>query len=469
MTNLLCCNGTPYSKIQATQSQKLTPSDLNRPLWTTPFILLGTLVIGGVLAGCSTGIGLAPNSDSSGERDPLSAESRSSSDSQSRSGSGRYVLGTGSGDSERIATDRALESAVEQAVGVWLASETELDEGILRERILTYAAGYVSGYDVIASEQNGEDSWSVKIGANVEQRQLRQSLDRVFPSSELLVSGLTEDWRAQAITKERMEKQGAEFVREVLKGLDETLFQVKLVGEPEIVDPGQVRGEIPRDGFAMLRCKFELSLDSDKYRHRILEPLKAVLAEYLVPSSPFQLPYENEFVYGGGAYEMDVGLGDSAGNHLYIFDKFTGNGRNGNYDVLDYNLPARFLEALDDSEFPDDVVRPGGYDKLGARIRVVSGDGVVLAEVNSTLGSGAYGGRFSQFPFLLRAETYRNSNKYRAFMSGDGFLMQYSDTFDAGLYSTHGLGFAWTFEYETQALLDIDRFQAQAILLPARQ
>jgi hypothetical protein len=449
-----------------------------------PLVVMCMAVLVGALTSCSAGHGIVRDSVGAGPSDSLDVQGGTSRDSGPKKPSARYVIGTGGGGNERVAIDRALESAVERAVGVWLASETELNQDLLNERILTYSAGYVSKYDLIASKQTEAGDWSVTIGALVEQRDLRQSLDEVFPNSELLVSSLTEGWRAHAITKERMEKQGVEFVREVLRDLDASYYEVTLIGEPRIVQPDPARGEVSRDGYAIFSCAFEFGLDSDRYRSQILMPLKAILAEYLTPESPVEtikfdggdvtfVGYERTREFPDAAYLYQPT--SATGHHLIIPDGVSrvtvGGTEYSTQRILDYELPSRFLAALDESEFPKNGMRPGTdtfvpVTFVGVNIQALAVDGEVLKELNSIVGLGSP--FLDWFPFLLQKSEMQYTNTFYYDLSGGELLLSSrgSDLTSMETITAQRIRGEWRFEFDIDEILEIDAFRAQAVQLP---
>lgn len=75
---------------------------------------------------------------------------------------------TGVGATEAEATNDALRSAVEQAVGVLVDSETIVEKNmVLRDKIYANSKGFINRYQVAGTQQNA-DGWQVTINAEVD-------------------------------------------------------------------------------------------------------------------------------------------------------------------------------------------------------------------------------------------------------------------------------------------------------------
>lgn len=87
-----------------------------------------------------------------------------------------YVEVTADGASLEEARQQAFRMAVEQAVGVIVSSETEMDnQRIQRDEIITYASGYVSEYKLVDQMQRSNRIW-VKMQVWVSSNHLRDRL-----------------------------------------------------------------------------------------------------------------------------------------------------------------------------------------------------------------------------------------------------------------------------------------------------
>ena len=78
---------------------------------------------------------------------------------------GTETTATGEGRSKDDAIQVALRRAVEQGVGVFIKSKTEVENfQVIEDKVFSRAKGYVSKYDVIKSTKENEE-WSVTIKA----------------------------------------------------------------------------------------------------------------------------------------------------------------------------------------------------------------------------------------------------------------------------------------------------------------
>lgn len=80
----------------------------------------------------------------------------------------KNITVTGRGVTEAEATNDALRNAVENAVGILLDSETIVEQNVvLKDKIYTNSKGFVTHYQVVASQQN-VDGWCVTVNADVD-------------------------------------------------------------------------------------------------------------------------------------------------------------------------------------------------------------------------------------------------------------------------------------------------------------
>ncbi len=78
------------------------------------------------------------------------------------------VTGEGYGSTKTIALAAAKRSAVEQGVGVVIASETLVENfAVVNDRILSKASGFIKNYEEIFSKEESPGVWTVRISAVV--------------------------------------------------------------------------------------------------------------------------------------------------------------------------------------------------------------------------------------------------------------------------------------------------------------
>jgi hypothetical protein len=89
------------------------------------------------------------------------------------------VVATGFGKSEDEAKLNAFAAAIEEAIGVFVASEILIENGkMVREFVQTDAQGFIESYSVISSGKEG-DSYAVTIRAKVSQKKLQAVAEEI--------------------------------------------------------------------------------------------------------------------------------------------------------------------------------------------------------------------------------------------------------------------------------------------------
>lgn len=85
----------------------------------------------------------------------------------------------GIGRTKDEAVQKAIRLAVEQALGAYLTSDTEVQQGQVNyDRIVSSSAGYVRSYRVLAEFQDPiDETYKVKLQADVDEHKLKSTLD----------------------------------------------------------------------------------------------------------------------------------------------------------------------------------------------------------------------------------------------------------------------------------------------------
>lgn len=103
---------------------------------------------------------------------------------------GEAAIGSDPARAREEAVAQANRLAVEQAMGVYVVSETEIrDMVVVRDSILTKASGYISGYKIL-SESKANGIYKVKVQANVSVAPLVDQLAKL---------GLLRDWTVAVV------------------------------------------------------------------------------------------------------------------------------------------------------------------------------------------------------------------------------------------------------------------------------
>lgn len=162
-----------------------------------------------------------------------------------------YIQVAGEGTTTEEARKVAFRIAVEQAIGSLMASETEVQNGrIVREEIISYAAGYVDRFEVLTQEPSAV---GVRITMKVWVRRSALSnrlLNRSERSGE--VDGPRASVQLSSINHERA--TGDRLVQNVLNDFPKRAFDIELKNT-------QVKYTSNRQG--MLEVPFKLSWNKD--------------------------------------------------------------------------------------------------------------------------------------------------------------------------------------------------------------
>jgi hypothetical protein len=135
------------------------------------------------------------------------------------------IKASGSGKNEDDATKRALQSAVEQAIGLLMYSKRTIeDEEIALEKIDFLSNGFVKSYKKLTSKKEG-DQWEVSIDAIVQNGAVADFLRTEGIESKV---DLQNKW-AQLTTGLNAKKQAIDLYEAKIQEIKSRLFSAKLV------------------------------------------------------------------------------------------------------------------------------------------------------------------------------------------------------------------------------------------------
>jgi hypothetical protein len=166
----------------------------------------------------------------------------------------------GLGKDAQSAEKNALYSAVEQAVGSYLDSETVIkNEELIHERLLTVAQGFVQKYEVLVpakERKDGSGIWDVQIRAEVRKSEVGAAL-RAAGLMQIAADG-TAAWAAQ-ITKLKSREDAMALLEKVIPKIPRNLVRCSLVQK----GPGIRTSEDPQTGdiLAVVSVGMEINLD----------------------------------------------------------------------------------------------------------------------------------------------------------------------------------------------------------------
>lgn len=140
------------------------------------------------------------------------------------------------------AIDDALRRAVEQAVGTMISSDTMTNNfQVVHDKILAQTSGYVKNYQIIKEERVGQE-FRVTIMADVGRENLQRTLEALG-----LLHELKEKPKVMVIIEEQV---GGLFGTTEWRNVgqaESTIMERLLAAGFNVVDPGTVRANIPRD------------------------------------------------------------------------------------------------------------------------------------------------------------------------------------------------------------------------------
>ena len=137
-----------------------------------------------------------------------------------------YIEVEGHGATPTQARDNGFRLAVEQALGTLISSETEVQNGrMVRDEIISYAAGYVDRFDIVATESTAQDQTQVRMKVWVARSALSDRLlNRSVKSGE--VDGARATVQLQTLNEERI--TGDRLLQQVLNDFPRRAFDIEL-------------------------------------------------------------------------------------------------------------------------------------------------------------------------------------------------------------------------------------------------
>jgi hypothetical protein len=232
------------------------------------------------------------------------------------------VKATGVGVTFEQAEKAALVNAVQQAVGLFLDSETLVkDEQVIYDKILSVSDGFISKMEVVVAPRKrpGDGLFETTINATVEKDKVGSELRK----ERILVSKTDgQNAWAEAATRIKDAQDGVAMLEKHLPEMQTRLLSARLVNSKDAASAGTVQPEVrpdPSTGMAICAWNIEVSYDREAYYQQALPLLQkcfAALAErreddfvlHCVLAPPNQSePVKSAFVntpwrlYGNGA------------------------------------------------------------------------------------------------------------------------------------------------------------------------
>ncbi len=98
----------------------------------------------------------------------------------------RTVTAIGEGQTRQIAINNAIRSAVEEALGTYITSHTNVSQGkLIYDRITSASAGYVKSYNVIAEGRDPvTNTYKVKLSVVIDDIKLKSAIDEFMKNPQ---------------------------------------------------------------------------------------------------------------------------------------------------------------------------------------------------------------------------------------------------------------------------------------------
>ena len=256
------------------------------------------------------------------------------------------VVATGAGSSPEEALQNAYSAAIEQAVGVLVDAETQVEnDQIIREKILTFSRGFVQKYDEVKRWDKGGVHF-VRIRAKVSASKLAERLH----ASNIAMRQLSGDLLYHQLVHDATSEGNAIEIAFQDYRMDKVI-KVELLGDPEVIDKDQTRAE--------LKAKVRLSPDIAAWA-KLRQTLVPLLGKLAVRRATFGVEC-SEYSFSRGKtywsrgnpaypyYEIPK-LGEEA-SLLHVFNRVSPSGRQAWFDAfLVRNAVFREINLICDRE-----------------------------------------------------------------------------------------------------------------------
>ncbi len=221
----------------------------------------------------------------------------------------RIVLAEGAGVSREEALKDAFRSAVQQVVKTMVTTETITDSGkLIKNEVLTAAAGMVDGYTELASENKG-GVWRLRISARVVDQKLSARLETAkIPLKKAGIDG--QGLFATAVSEQEAGRNAARFLERGLKGYPWACCQVETVSYEEVAAKR-------KDDAMTLSFKLKHSIDHKAYA-KVAGWLAETLPHLAVrPPAPLSIRY----LRGLGERRNQLNPTDAASTWCHVNEK----------------------------------------------------------------------------------------------------------------------------------------------------
>lgn len=175
------------------------------------------------------------------------------------------VVAEGAGLDAESAMNSAYRAAVQQAVGMYIDSETLVrNNDLIRDEILTHSRGLIDSVDIISSSEEG-GLHRVQIRAQVLQQPLENRIEPILSdSTSIRIDGAS---RLAAAASAEQQQQDAETLwNEALEQLQQARwFDFRIEGEPRVVDSNDA-----------IEVDVRVDFNFEDYKKSIKRPLEII-------------------------------------------------------------------------------------------------------------------------------------------------------------------------------------------------
>ena len=191
------------------------------------------------------------------------------------------VLAEGKGTNERSAVEDAFRNAIEQSIGVYVDSETRMEnDKIIKDNILTASKGYIEKY-MLLSIENQDGLTTVEIKAIVKMQDVRNKLETLNIAT--LDVQETKNIYARLSTKKARMEDAEKILRKEFEDFYSTESILDML-DIQLISYKIHEDKATRDNMVPIEINFATSINIHNYNEKI-KMLEQVIKNFAVSAS----------------------------------------------------------------------------------------------------------------------------------------------------------------------------------------
>lgn len=176
------------------------------------------------------------------------------------------ITAEGMGINERSAVEDAFRNAIEKSIGVYVDSETQIENNnLIKDNILTASKGYIEKYRVL-SLNNQDGVTKITIKAIVKMQDVRNKLSSMNIST--LNAGNSKNTYARLTSKNKWREDAEKILKKEFADILSTKSILQLL-DIKLLEYRVKENEVTRDNMVPLILKFKISVNLDNYNEKI--------------------------------------------------------------------------------------------------------------------------------------------------------------------------------------------------------